>query len=462
VLITVIEKGFVMAISSLGIGSGVLTADVIDQLRAADESVILKPLETKIELATQKDEAYTLLSSLMNTFKSSTSTLGGESLYQNRTVTGNTDAVTITAQSGADVQSFNITNVSKAEKDVWNSQNAFSNTTVPITGLGSGTLDITIGGKIVSLEYTSATTIDDIKFAINENAGDLMTASSLQIGDSSYSLAISSDTLNQAITFSDSNGDADGLSALLNLANIQPAKGASFKYNGVAITRSTNDISDLINGVTIKLNQNQAVDDTATIAIGQNDTQISSEIAMFVENLNLLTSNLKDMTSSDVETGATGIFNTESSIKSITGDLTQLLTQTNSSGASLVDYGIEIDRYGVVSLNSSVFSAKYSEDPVALELLFRGDGETDGVFKQLDTKMEDYTKYNGYLVNFSDKLTTLQDSLVAQYDKQKASLDARYETMAKRFSAYDAMITRLNSQFSSLQMMIDAQANSDN
>ena len=449
-----------MAISSLGIGSGVLTADVIDQLRAADDSVILKPLETKIELATQKDEAYKLLSSLMNTFKSSTSSLGGESLYQDRAVTGNTDAVTVTALAGADMQSFSLTNVKKAEKDVWNSKNAFSDTTVPIPGLGSGTLAITVGGKVVSLEYTSATTIDDIKFAINENAGDLMTASSLQIGDSSYSLTISSDTLNQPITFSDSNGSASGLGALLNLDNIQPARGASFEYNGVAITRSTNDISDLINGVTIKLNQNQADEDSANIAIGQNNTQINSEIAMFVENLNLLTSNLRDMTSSDVEKGVAGIFNTESSIKSISKDIIKFLTQANSSGASLVDYGIEIDRYGVVSLDSSVFSAKYSEDPAALELLFRGDSETEGIFKQLDTTMENYTKYDGYLSDFSDKLGTLQEDLIAQYDKQKASLDARYETMAKRFSAYDGMINKLNSQFSSLQMMIDSQTNS--
>ena len=37
-------------ISSLGIGSGVLTADVIEQLRKVDEDRTIKPLETKLTL----------------------------------------------------------------------------------------------------------------------------------------------------------------------------------------------------------------------------------------------------------------------------------------------------------------------------------------------------------------------------------------------------------------------------
>ena len=52
-------------INSLGIGSGVLTSDLIDQLRSADEDRLLKPLKSKIELGVQKEDASTLLDSLM-------------------------------------------------------------------------------------------------------------------------------------------------------------------------------------------------------------------------------------------------------------------------------------------------------------------------------------------------------------------------------------------------------------
>ena len=113
-------------VNSLGIGSGVLTADVLDQLRAADDSVILTPIESKLELSTQKEEASKLLSGFMSTFKQSTSALGNQNLYLGRVATGSNDNVTVTAQDGADLTSFNITDISKAEKDVWKSTAAFS------------------------------------------------------------------------------------------------------------------------------------------------------------------------------------------------------------------------------------------------------------------------------------------------------------------------------------------------
>ncbi len=184
-------------------------------------------------------------------------------------------------------------------------------------------------------------------------------------------------------------------------------------------------------------------------------------MSIFVQNYNNLVSNLEDMTTSDVENGVAGIFNGESFIKSISRDINDIIFKVDSKGNSLVDYGISIDRDGVMSLDSSALSAKFTEDPEAMELFFSGDSETDGIFTTLDEKMNDYTGYNKLLTTFSDGLESSKDSLVSQYDKLKASLDDRYEIMTKRFVAYDAIISRINSQFSSLEMMINAELNKD-
>ncbi len=451
-------------VNSLGIGSGVLTSDLLDKLRAADDASIIKPLEKKVTLANQKDDAYTLLSSLMTTFKSSASALDGDSLYLSRAVTGNTDALTVKAESGSDVQSFNITDIDKAEKDVWNSVSLGEKST-PVAELGSGTLTININGKDFDIPYTADNSLNDIRDSINEIGGEEMTASVLQVGDASYELIITSDEVNQAITFSDSNAAVvapKGLSSILGLTNVQPAEAATFKYNGIDISRSTNEISDLINGVTLTLNQNQAVNDNAAINISQNDTSIKSEMSIFVQNYNSLITNLQDMTRSDRETGSVGIFNGESFVKSLSRDITDTITQMDSSRSSLIDFGIDIDRDGVMSLDSSLFNTKFTQDPKAVELFFSGDSETDGVFTKLNAKMDNYLGFNKLMTNFSEQLTTAKDNLTEQYDRQKSMLDDRYAIMAKRFTAYDAMISRLNTQFSSLQMMIDAESSSKN
>jgi len=449
-------------ISSLGIGSGVLTSDIIEKLKANDESRIIKPIENKIELANQKEDAFELLSSLMSTFKSSASALDSDTLYLGRSVSGNTDALTVTAEAGSDVQSFSITNIDRAEKDIWSST-ALDAKSTAITGLGSGTLTITMDTKDYTIDYTSEDSLNDIRDKINEATDGKMTASVLQVGSDSYELIITAAETNKEITFSSDTGN---LSSTLGLDdennNIQKAKGASFDYNGISVTRDSNEISDLINGVTLTLNQNQEATDTATINISQNETAISSEMSIFVQNYNNLISNLQDMTNSDRESGAVGIFNGESFIKSISRELNDTILGVNSKGESLVDYGISIDRDGVMSLDSATFSAKFSEDPKAMELFFSGDSDTDGIFTTLNNKMDEYTGYNKLLTNFSNGLDDSKDALVSQYDKLKASLDDRYEIMTKRFIAYDAIINRINSQFSSLEMMINAELNKDN
>ncbi|MEA2111217.1 MAG: flagellar filament capping protein FliD [Campylobacterota bacterium] len=451
-------------ISSLGIGSGVLTAEIIEKLKANDESRIIKPVEDKVELANQKEDALELLSSLMTTFKSSTSALDGDNLYLGRSVSGNTDALTVTAESGSDVQSFSITDIDKAEKDVWNST-ALDAKSTPITDLGAGTLTITIDGEDYAVDYTAADSLNDIRDKINESAGEKMTASVLQVGEDSYELIITAENTNEAITYADSNDGsvptADSLTDLLALNNVQPAEAATFKYNGITVTRDTNEVSDLINGVTLTLNQNETTD-SANISISQNETAVTSEMSIFVQNYNNLISNLEDMTTSDIENGVAGIFNGESFIKSISRELNDIILSVNSNGESLVDYGISIDRDGVMSLDNSVLSAKFAKDPEAMELFFSGDSDTDGIFTTLDERMANYTGYNKLLTTFSDGLENSKDSLVEQYDRLKASLDDRYEIMTKRFVAYDAIISRINSQFSSLEMMIQAELNSDN
>ena len=542
-------------INSLGVGSGILTADILDQLREADDSRILKPLENKIELGVQKEDAYSLLNSLMTTFQSSTSALDGDNLYLSRAVTGNTDAVTVKADAGSNVQEFSITNVSKAESDVWNSASLDAKSTA-ITNLGSGTFSIEVNGKTFDIDYTADSSLNNIKDAINEIASDTMTASVLEVGPGSYELVITAKGTNEAITFTDSNtavkqldtttltgnavtGDtykwsdgtneltinlvdgetptqtgiriadainadptlsalyaavatADGftiesntagvafsgtststgtqtssevttdesinsLSSALKLNNIQVAKSATFDYNGIEITRDTNEITDLIVGVTITLNENQDITDNTSIKISQNSTSISSEMSLFVNGYNSLMTNLDDMTNSDRETGAVGIFNNESFVKSIGKELTKLITSVNSNGNSLIDYGIDIDRYGVMSLDNDVFAKKFVTDPEGMELFFSGNSETDGIFTQLDNKMTEYTGYKKLLSNFSDQLKYNQTSVTEQYDKQKASLDSRYEILTQRFIAYDAIISRTNAEFSAMESLIKAQ-----
>ncbi len=198
-------------INSLGLGSGVLTADLLDKLKAADTAGIITPIENKITLNTQKAQAYDLLNSLMTSFKSSVSSLGENTLYQARTVSGNNDGVSVSAVAGTQIRDFslNVTNIAK--KSVVQS-GSYSSLTAPIAN-GPGTLNIGIGGQNFSINYTASTTLSDLRQAINDAAGSKVTASTLQTGTSQFNLILASKTtgLNQSISLTDISGNlSDG------------------------------------------------------------------------------------------------------------------------------------------------------------------------------------------------------------------------------------------------------------
>ena len=451
-------------ISSLGIGSGVLTADVIDQLKEADESVIIKPIENKIELNKQKQDAEELLTSLMKSFKVSASALSYDTIFDNKTVdiTGNSE---VTVDAGATVESFSLETVTLAKKDITSFGALGDKDTTPVAS-GAGTL--TIGSY--AIDYDETMTLEDLAQAITDTAGATISASILQTGNGSYNLIVSSKSTgaSEALVITDDSGLLDP--ALLNpydaitnpngYQKVQVAADAEFKYNGITVVRPTNDIDDLILGVNITLKEEG---DISNVEIGQDTSNIVDELQLFVDSYNTLMQNLSDMTLKDEESGAEGVFNSSSFVKSISRDLTRAITSL-SGGDSLLNYGLDLDRYGTLTLDKTILETKLKDDPDAVKMFFTGGIDTDGnnttgIFESIDDKLNSYTGYGNLLNSFQAELETESNSLNDSYLRARKSLDARYDIMTQRFIAYDAMISKLNSQFSSLQMMIDADNN---
>lgn len=228
-----------MSVNSLGAGAGVLTSDIIDKLKAADTSAMITPIDNKITLQKQKDSALSLLNSLLTTFQASANALDDDALYQKRTVSGGTSSVSVTAKAGVAVQSFSISDTVLAKKDVQES-GTFSDTTSKIS-TGSGTMTLKVNGTSYDIAYTASTTLDDLKTAINNVAGDSITASTLQVGNNDYRLILTSKETgaDQAITLTDSASGTldtkllayDETTNPTGMQNIQAASDASFKYN---------------------------------------------------------------------------------------------------------------------------------------------------------------------------------------------------------------------------------------
>jgi flagellar hook-associated protein 2 len=460
-------------INSLGIGSNVLTADIIEKLKSNDENMIIKPIDNKISLQKQKGEALKLMGSLFSSFQSNINALAEGTLYQARTVSGNTSNVSVTSKSGVSVQSFSVSNVQLALNDVKQS-GAFTSPQMTVAS-GNGTMTLASGGLSFNVNYTNTMSLEELKEAINTEAGDKIKASILQVGTSDYRLVLrSAETgTDQAITISDSMGGS--LSAKIGsvydettnpdgMQSIQSARDASFKYNGITLTRSKNTVDDIIVGVTINLLQETT--SSANISIVQDVEAVASEMSALVQSYNTLTSQLKDMTIANVEEGKIGIFNGDSSINQITREINRIMTSMDKSGFSLAQFGIDLNESGTMSFNNTAFTAKFNENPTAAETFFsKVDSDTttqDGVFARLKELAERYTGRTGIMSNLTTGSDNDLKSLNANKVRSQALLNARYESMTARFIQYDSIISKLNNQFSSLSQQISMAVNGNN
>ena len=558
-------------INSLGIGSGVLTADVIDQLKENDKSLQITPIDTQLALLKQKTTAAELLDTLVTTFKSSLYSLQDSSIFQNRNVSTTGSAATVTANAGVNEQSFSLNVTNLAQNNVLESGSFF--TRDGMAAATGGTLSLSVGGVNYDVVYSGGDTLEELAQAINDEAGEAVTASILQVGESDYRLVLSSTETgaDQLISLSDTGGllpqllqpqqhilqsgaftsaadtialapgdsgtitlningtdynflydDTTTLQQLVDDINtnagteisatitadfrleltsvgtgednritmsntgnlndalvsqiattqdpaggmetIQEPEDATFTFNGISVTRASNTVDDLLVGVTITLQE----ENSSNVTISQNKDDIASALETVVENYNNLMRELGNMTNADPENEKVGVFNGDSSVRGIGRDITRLLTSFDSGGRSLIDYGIGLNEDGTMTFNSSEFTAKMAVNPSETEAFFsggtfeneNGDQVTlNGLFDSVYEKVSSFLGTQGVVSQLKEgidhHLTTLQE----ERTRTLTLLEARYEAMTARFIQYDAIISRINNQFSSLQQQIQLAIN---
>lgn len=70
--------------------------------------------------------------------------------------------------------------------------------------------------------------------------------------------------------------------------NLQKASDSAFTYNGVSITRPTNEVNDVISGVNITLEQTTEPNKPAIISVSRDNQAIIDSLTEFVKAYNEL------------------------------------------------------------------------------------------------------------------------------------------------------------------------------
>ena len=451
--------------AQLNIASSILTQDVIDGLKDADESVQIKPLTLKIDKNTKKQADITALTTLVSNLKTSYADVANETAMLKRTVSAaGSGSVTASVEAGVAEQTVRLSVSQLAQVDSYQSK-GFTSRSDTLTGISSEqSLTLSVGDKSVDIKVGASTTLENIINQINDGAGDAIKASIVNTGgENGYKMILQSkesgeknqikfsvkgddqaalqgaqDVLKElgfntkAEEIKDDQGKITGYNLVIDTANtsaggkqLQKAQDAKFNFNGIDITRSSNKVDDLIIGVTFNLNNVDEKNSTtgalkeSVITIGKDTDAVVKSLKSMVTAYNDLISNITTATSYDRENDVAGTLNGMSEITGIKRKLQNLFESTNSDGKSLQSFGFSFTEKGVLSVDESKLKDAINKDYEGFKSFFTNSTEykNAGVFGkvQINQKLDDISnaklKINGKEIEIKlDKGSAVQNA----------------------------------------------------
>ena len=160
---------------------------------------------------------------------------------------------------------------------------------------------------------------------------------------------------------------------------------------------------------------------------------------------------------------ATSKLDDKASVREVLSQIKSKLfgTYGDSNDKSMFNYGIELDKYGGLTLDSTKFNKVVQEDMNSLKDVFLGKAEKKGIGTELKELLSDMSLTGGILDTYDKGITIRETKLNSEKEKAENALNAKYEQLALQFASYGTLINQMESSFSGLKMLIQ-QSNSGN
>lgn len=374
-------------ISSLGIGSGVLTSDLVDQLVAAERA----PTENRLTQKTQQSEAmlsaYGKLRSAITELRLPMRQLSSADNLKAFSATSSNENIGVSVDSTkASRGSYSLDVTSLASAQALASQAVFADK--DSASVGQGTLQLSVGGKVKDITIDSSNnTLQGMADAINEaNAG--VSAGIIDTG-SGYQLVMSADDTGTANAVSISATEEAGAEGLARFAfdaadptanpdmkeTIQ-ASDAVMEINGIEVTRSSNSFENVIDGLSFDIKEVG----TSTVKVSQDVGAVTDRVQGFVDKFNALQSTIDGLAGFNSEAGVGSLLTGDSTVRALQGQLRQVLTGVvpgleNANVRSLADVGISTDpNTGALEFDREEFETQLKNNPDDVTALFAEQG----------------------------------------------------------------------------------------
>jgi len=436
-----------------GLNTGIDFNDMISKLIEIKRRPI-NILETKRTTYNDRISTYNELSTKLSDLKSAADKLKTSAGFYVKTSSESDSTVLDSTASGtASVgnYSISITELASAEKEIHNGSGLTASTDVVNSSGSDKIFQYTYGGTQRTLTVADGTTLEGLKALINNDASNPGVMATVINDGTNYRLIISGDdtgatntiTIDAGTTLDGTGSTVDFSSASFSdTANI--AADAVFTVDGLEITRSSNAVSDVINGVTLNLKK---VDST-TLTVSADNESIKEQIEAFVTAYNDVNTFITSNSTYDTDSEEGGIFVGEGTTRNIQNNLRRMVTSSVSglsgSLSILAEIGITTNyKTGNLEINSTTLDTKLGTNLDDIADLFKD--STNGISVQLSSYISDISStIDGTIELRKDGLQSIIDSIVDTIKNMEYRLEKTEGDMVRKFSALEQLVGTYN------------------
>lgn len=463
------------SVSSIGVGSGLPLDELLTNLRKS-ENVALTQISNQKKLAENRLSAYGVLRSSLDNLAKAAADLGKAETFNATKTSVAGDAFTATGKSGAIAGRYDIEVTQLASTQSLVSQTGVASRITQIGGEGAGgVLNFVVNGETKTLDLADkGNSINDILKAIN--ASDLGVQATvindgsanplrlmLTTKESGSAAAITSisvegnDDLQAVLGYNSTvNGTSGGMQQ--NIA----AADAQLTVNGIPITSKTNNVDNVIDGVSLTLSKTTG-GTAQSLTVEPNPSVTQDAIKKFVDAYNALQTNINNLTSYDQTTKTSSALTGDSVARAVQSRARGIIdiSMSGNQFSNLTQLGITTNPTdGKLQIDEEKLTAALRNNGDAVANLFTGE---NGLAARADSITKPMLETERGLIAISEEgAKRMADSLGKEYERTELRIEATMERYRAQFVALDSMMSQMNGISTYLTQQLSMLGNNSN
>ena len=305
-------------------------------------------------------------------------------------------------------------------------------------------ISFTVNGETTELNLTGFNSLESLKNTINNDVAGV-NASIIYDGSDTggYRLVLTSTEAGSDGAYTvDMSGLSGGTSPVMTSS--QTAEDASLTVDGISVTATSNDPTDVISGLTLHL-KDADVGTTVHVEVDMDTEGISDKVEAMVNAYN-------DMfTYINTQSGTDGTLRGNPTLNSVASRVENLFVSGLSGGlgdiTNFFQVGITRGSDRQLEFNADDFADALSEDFGGVRDLFIERDGNLGKMYLLDSSIDDMTdSLDGLFKIATDSLNRKIDYADDTIDRYERSVESYQKTLERKFTAMEAMVSQLQAQ----------------